>query len=289
MLLLLVASLAGLEAGKTVTLPPGAHASIVIEDQHFDPPVTIEAHGATVQGLRIAGSSGIIWHGGTIVAPKGRGDKDTSLAGRGMGPAYYASIVARSRDIVFDDVTFSDAKVGMVAGRNNRLTVRNSRFEALRSDGIDSVGNSNVLIENNRFSDTRGIPRIGNKGDANFVDGDHCDAIQIWAPVDVPVSTDITIRNNVIEGPTQGINTFGPHGDGYQRITVENNTLDTRYAAGISVMNCTDCRVRFNRLTPNAEAQNKINMRTDNSTGQFCGNEITAIPWHRANAECPEE
>ena len=121
-------------------------------------------------------------------------------------------------------------------GATTRLTVRNSRFEALRSDGIDSVGNSNVLIENNRFSDTRGIPRIGNKGDADFVDGDHSDAIQIWAPVDVPVSTDITIRNNVIEGPTQGINTFGPHGDGYQRITIENNTLDTRYAAGISVM-----------------------------------------------------
>jgi hypothetical protein len=286
---LLFAALAGLEAGKTVTLPPGTHEKIVIADQHFDPPVTIEAYGATVKGVLISDSSGIIWRGGTIVAPKGRGDSDPSPAGRGIGRPHYAGVVAKSRDVTFDDVTFTDAKIGLVASRDNGLTVRNSRFHALRSDGIDSVGSSHILIENNRFFDTRGIPRTGSKADGTFVDGDHCDAIQIWARPDTPLATDITIRNNVIEGPTQGINTFGPYGDGYQRIIVENNTLHTSFGAGISVMHCTDCKVRFNRLTPNAQARHNINIRLDDSTGQFCGNQVTSIPRHRANAKCPAD
>jgi hypothetical protein len=287
MIFLITAALAGLQPGATIRLPPGRQDRIVIKDQHFDPPVTIDATGAVVGGLEIRNSSGIKWRGGTIEAPKGRGDEDTSKAGRGTGPGVYASTVARSRNISFDGVTFTNAKIGMLAGRNNGLTVRNSRFHALRSDGIDSVGSSNVLIENNHFFDTRPIPPTGSKADGTFVDGDHCDAVQIWAPKDAPAGTDITVRGNVIEGRTQGINTFGPHGDGYERIIVENNRIHTSYAAGISVMNCTDCRVRFNQLSPDANAKHKINVRTDNSTGQFCGNKITSVPGHRANAKCP--
>lgn len=289
MMILIAAALSGLQAGATIRLPPGNHDRIIIEGQHFAPPVTIDATDATVRGLTIRNSSGINWRGGTIEAPAGRGDTDTSKEGRGAGPGVYASTVANSRDISFDGVTFTNAKLGMLAGRNNGLTVRNSRFMALRSDGINSVGSSNVLIENNRFFDTRPIPATGSKGDGTFIDGDHCDAIQIWAPKDVPVSTDITIRGNVIEGRTQGINTFGPAGDGYRRIIVENNRIYTNYAAGISVMNCTDCRVRYNQLSPDPNANHKINLRTDNSTGQFCGNRITSIPNHPANAKCPAE
>lgn len=287
MLILIVAALSGLQPGATVRLSPGPHEKIVIKDRQFDPPVTIDARGATVKGLEINNSSGIVWRGGTIEAPYGRGDEDISH--RGKGPGFYASNVARSRDITFDDVTFTNARNGMVAGRNNGLTVRNSRFEGLRSDGIDSVGNSNVLIENNRFYNARPIPSTGSKADGTFIDGDHADAIQIWAPKDVPVSTDITIRNNVIEGRTMGINTFGPWGEGYRRIIVENNTIDISYPPGISVMHCTDCRVRYNRLTPNSEAKHKVNLRTDKSTGLFCENKITAIPGHRANAKCPKD
>lgn len=289
MILLMVAALAGLDAGKTVKLAPGDHDRIVIKGRHFDPPVTIDARGATIKGLSIESSSGIVWRGGTIVAPKGRGDADTSPAGRGTGPSHYAGVVSRSEQIVFDDVTFADAKIGLLAGRNRDLTVRNSRFRSLRSDGIDSVGNSHVLIENNVFSDTRPILRVGKKGEPGFVDGDHPDAIQLWAPRDLPLASDIIIRNNRIEGSTQGINTFGPKGDGFQRLVIENNTLFTRYAAGIFITNCSDCRVRFNRLEPNPQAQNNIDMRIEASTGQFCGNQITAIPKHSANAACPAD
>lgn len=288
---LLIAAIAGLQPGATVRLPPGIHEKIVIHDQQFDPPVTIDATGAVVRGLDIHNAGGIIWRGGTIEAPKGRGDADTSASGRGRGPAYHAAMVKSSRDISFENVTFTNAKIGMASARSNGLIIRDSRFTGMRSDGINSVGSSNVLIERNIFTDTRPIPSTGSKADGSWVDGDHCDAIQIWAPPDVPVATDIIIRDNIIEGPTQGINTFGPHGDGYQRIIVENNQINTSYAAGISVMNCTDCRVRYNKLWPNEKARHRINLRTDNSTGLFCENDIASLPArqpsHRGNAKCP--
>lgn len=291
MLLVLIAAIAGLQPGATIRLPPGDNGRIVIRDQQFDPPVTIDATDAVVRGLDIRNAGGIIWRGGIIEAPKGRGDDDTSLKGRGRGDEHHGALVKSARDVTFDHVTFTNAKIGLVAARSTGLTVRQSRFTGMRSDGINSVGNSHVLIENNIFTDTRPIPSTGSKADGTWQDGDHCDAIQIWAPPDVPVATDITIRGNIIEGATQGINTFGPHGDGYQRIIVEHNSINTNYAAGISVMNCTDCRVRYNKLWPNALAKHRINLRTDNSTGQFCENDIASLPArqpsHRGNAKCP--
>lgn len=287
LLLVFAAALAGLAPGATIRVPPGAQPAIAIENRHFDPPVTIDAHGATVAGLTIDGSSGIVWRGGTIAAPNGRGDIDSPDQKRGSGPAYNATTVSRSRNIAFDDVTFTNAKIGIVASRSRDLAVRNSRFVGLRSDGFVSVGNSHVLIENNHFHDTRPIPSFGSKADGDFVSGDHCDAIQIWAPDDVPVATDITIRGNLIEGSTQGINTFGPRGQGYRRIIVENNTVRITYPAAISVMGCTDCRVRYNTVASAPGANRRANLRTDESTGLFCENRMLALPKHRAAAKCP--
>jgi hypothetical protein len=281
-------ALAGLQPGATVRLPPGRQPAIAIKGEHFDPPVTIDATDAVVLGLEITESSGIIWRGGSIEAPSGRGDQDKSLAGRGTGPGYYGATVSRSTNITFDNVTFTNAKTGMVTGRNNGLTIRNSRFDGMRSDGIDSVGNSNVLIENNHFFGTTPIVATGNRRDSGFIDGDHPDVIQIWAPKDVPLATDITIRNNIIEGATQGINTFGPKGDGFQRIIVENNQLSIRYPAAISLINCADCRIRFNTVASTADALHPANVRTDNSTGLFCGNNLLALPNHRVTAPCPK-
>lgn len=286
MILLLTAVLAGLQPGATVRLPPGRQGPIVIKDQNFNPPVTIDASNAVVVGLEITGSSGIIWRGGRIEAPGGRGDADISREGRGRGKPYNAAVVGRSQNITFDNVTFTNAKNGLVTGRNNGLTIRNSRFDGMRSDGIDSVGNNNVLIENNRFFGTVPIRATGSRATGDFIDGDHPDAIQFWAPKDVPVSSDIIVRNNVIEGATQGINTFGADTDAYRRVTIEKNRVDVSYPAAISLINCDDCSIRNNDVTSNAQARHKANVRTDRSTGNFCGNTIKMVPGHKANARC---
>ena len=286
MILLLTTALAGLQPGMTVRLPPGRQGPIVIKGQSFDPPVTIDASNAIVVGLEISNSSGIIWRGGRMEAPRGRGDADTSREGRGRGKPYNAVIVDRSRNITFDNVTFTNAKNAMVTGRTNGLTIRNSRFEGMRSDGIDSVGNNNVLIENNRFSGTVPIRATGSRTEGNFIDGDHPDAIQFWTPKEGGVASDIIVRNNIIEGATQGINTFGKDSDAFSRITIEKNRVDISYPAAISLINCDDCTIRDNIVTSNSDARHKANVRSDKSTGTFCGNTVRMIPKHKANARC---
>ncbi|MBC7520862.1 MAG: right-handed parallel beta-helix repeat-containing protein [Sandarakinorhabdus sp.] len=280
MLLLLAAALSGLQPGAVVRLPPGRHPTINITGQNFSPPVTIDARDAVVAGVRINNSSGIIWRGGTIEAPDGMtGDKQGSHGVR----------MRDFRDVSFDGVTFTNAKHGMVTGNGVGFTVRNSTFTGLRSDGIDSVGNSNVLIENNRFVDTRPNPKIGIRGEPGFIDGDHCDAIQLWISDASPRADDITIRGNFIEGQTQGINTFGPRGAGFNRMVVENNIIKITFPAAISVMDCHDCKVRYNTISSAPGAHHPANVRNEGTTGLICENKMLDRPGHRVAAKCPKD
>jgi polygalacturonase len=253
---------------------------IEITGQNFSPPVTIDLRDATVMGVRITDSSGIIFRGGTIEAPEGL---------TGDTPGSHAIRLKRFRDIVLDDVTVTNAKHGMVAGDGLGLTVRNSRFTGMRSDGIDSAGNSNVLIENNRFTGSTPKHKIGIRGEPGFIDGDHADAVQIWASKATRAAHDIVVRNNFIEGDTQGITTFGDTGDGYQRIVVENNHVKVQFPAAIAVMHCTDCRVRYNVISAYPGARFPINVRTDESSGLFCDNKMLDRPDHRVAAKCPKD
>lgn len=277
MLLLLMTALAGLAPGAVVKVPPGRQPLIAIEGQRFDPPVTIDAQGAVVAGLRLVNSSGIIWRGGTIEAP---GGKD------GRGAQFYGVDMRKSQSITFDGVHFTNALRAMVIADSRGLVVRNSRFAGLRSDGMNVAGTSNVLVEKNSFTDFSPVKPTGSKALGNWRDGDHPDAVQIWSTKANPGNSDIVVRDNIIEGDTQGINTFGPPGTGYSRIVVEDNVLRINYPAGISVMSCTDCTVRNNRVASLPGSEWKANVRTDRSTGRFCGNRIAALPRHPANANC---
>jgi len=277
LVLTLTAALAGLQRGATIKLPPGPHPLVAIERRSFDPPVTIVATGAVVRGLRLVDVKGVIWRGGSIEAPGKT---------RGVGPEGYAVDLRRSEGVVFEGATFTSAVRGLVAADSRGVTVRDARFTGLRSDGINIAGTSNVVIERSSFTDFTPVKPTGSKGDDNFVDGDHPDAIQIWLTKANPVNTDITIRNNVIDGDTQGINTFGPRIGHHERIVVENNQVSTNYPAAISVMGCTDCKVRYNRVGSIRGARFKANVRTSGSTGSFCGNRIVDVPKHVANAKC---
>jgi hypothetical protein len=280
MMLLLTAALSGLQPGAVIRLPPGRQPTIEIAGQNFSPAVTIDARDATVMGVRITDSSGIVFRGGTIESPDGvTGDK----------PGSHGVRLQRSNDITFDNVTFTNAKHGMVAGNGRGLTVRNSRFTGMRSDGINSVSNSDVLIENNRFTDMVPKLKTGVRGEPGFIDGDHPDAVQMWMSQATRTAHDIVIRNNFIEGPTQGITTFGDPGDGYQRIQVENNQIKVSFPAAIAVMHCTDCRVRYNTISTWPGGRFPINVRTDGSTGLFCDNKMLDRPTHRVAAKCPKD
>ncbi|MEY2884269.1 MAG: hypothetical protein RL490_1993 [Pseudomonadota bacterium] len=275
--LVLAAGIQGLAPGATVRLKPDNHPMLEIRGEHFDPPVTIKADGSTIGGLRIVESSGIIWLGGAITGPKGgdaRPGKD------------YGIDVVRSNGVRFDGLMVTSAVRGMVIADSQNVSVRNSNFTALRSDGIDAAGSSQLVFENNKFSNFSPIKPTGSKKDGNWKDGDHPDAIQLWTTPTNPRMTDIAIRGNVINGDMQGINFFGPRGQGYGRVTVANNDLSILYSAGVSVFACDECTVTGNVLKAAPEGKYKVNLRFEDSKGRACGNTIVTIPGHPAAAKC---
>lgn len=269
--------LPGLAPGATVKLPAGQAGPFAIVNQRFDPPVTIDASAATVRGLRVWNSSGIIWRGGTVFADGGPDGK--SFNG-------YAVDIRASKRVRFDDVTFTGGLRGLVAAESRGITVNRGHFTGLRSDGINIAGTSDVLIEASRFENFTPKKPTGNKADGSWKDGDHPDAIQIWTTRANPRMTDITVRDNIIEGDTQGINTFGPRGDGYARIRVTGNRLRINYPAAISLVGCDDCTVTGNSAAKLPTARFKANVRLVESTGRFCGNVISDVPSHLANLKC---
>jgi Right handed beta helix region len=269
--------LPGLAPGMTVTLAAGEQGPFAIQNQRFDPPVTIDATAATVRGLRIWNSSGIIVRGGTFVAADG-------LAGKSFN-GYAVDIRASSR-LRFEGVTFTRGLRGLVAADSRGITVRRGNFTGLRSDGINLPGSSDVLIERSRFTDFVPTKPSGDKAAGTWKDGDHPDAIQIWTTKANPRMTDIVIRDNIIEGDTQGINTFGPRGLGYARIRVTGNRLKVNYPAAISLIGCEDCTVTGNTAEKLPTARFKANVRLDESSGLFCGNTLADVPRHLAAIPC---
>jgi hypothetical protein len=269
--------LPGLAPGVTVTLPAGEQGPFAIQNQRFDPPVTIDARAATVRGVRIWNSSGIVWRGGTLVADKG-------LEGRGFDG--YAVDIRASNRLRFEGVTFTRGLRGMVVGDSRGVTVHRGTFTGLGSDGINLAGSSDVLIEQCRFADFSPRKPTGDKAAGAWKDGDHPDAIQLWTTKTNPRMTDIVIRDNIIEGDTQGINSFGPRGEGYARIRVTGNRLNINYPAAISLVGCDDCTVTGNTAAKLPTSQFKANIRLTESTGRFCGNALADVPKHPAAQKC---
>ena len=269
--------LPGLAPGATVRLGPGPYPTLVFRNQRFDPPVTIEAGTAMVMGIRIADSSGIIWRGGNIRSAKGRGENN---------PDYWGIHIRESDTVTIENSQLSEAYHGMVVGNSRAIIIRNNVFNNLQSDGMDVAGTSDVLIENNRLSGFYPVKATGSHADGTWKDGDHPDAVQIWTSPVKPRVTDITIRGNTIEGDTQGINLFGPKGDGYARIIIDNNSVHITYPPAISIFACDECSIRNNHVWKILGSPYQANIRFEESTGETCGNRMDDWDTHFAMKRC---
>ncbi len=266
-----------LKPGAVVTLGPGPYPLIKIIGRRFDPPVIIDAGKTPVQGLRIWDSAGIIWRGGVVSAPQGAS---------GSGPGSYGADIRRTQNMSFIGTTVTGAARGIVVGDSQKLVIRAVHFTGLRSDGIDVAGTSDVLIENSRFDNFSPIKPTGDKKNGTWKDGDHPDAIQLWTTPSTRRMTNIIIRGNTVNGDTQGINFFGPRGDGFGAVTIENNDVRVNYPPAISVFACDGCTVRNNRVSAMPGSKYKANVRFEQSTGVACGNIMASIPRHPATRRC---
>lgn len=271
------ASLSGLKPGATVVLPPGPHPRIEIRRERFNPPAIIDASRAVVAGVNLMHVEGLVLKGGVIKAPQGL---------NAPGPDGYGINGRHLKNVSFEGLEIREALRGMVIGSSDRIRVTNSRFHALRSDGLNMAGVTNVLIQDNRFEDFRPIKATGSRKQGNFVDGDHPDAIQIWTNKERPYGRDIIIRGNVVDADTQGINFFGPQGEGYERVHILDNEVSIPYPAAISMFKCRDCELRGNRVASYPGARFKANIRVVGSTGKFCGNRIAGVTSHSTIKPC---
>lgn len=232
----MVATLGSANPGDTIQLKDDCSSQLVIRNRNIaEPGVTIDATGRRFPaGILILNSYGIKVKGGTFENP---------------APAGRAADVRQGGRIEFDGGTFTNAYRGMVIGRTQGATVRNSTFTKLQSDGIDIAGpGDNGLIENNRFSDFNPVksrcvlpdgstviqmPKGKCKGaGGDFRDGDHADAVQTWGGWGT-----LIVRNNIVKNEdgsavqTMGITT---HGKGApKRMDIIGNELHTTYSSAI--------------------------------------------------------
>lgn len=281
-----VAALLAAKGGEVLTLDPGQSCErIAIRKLAPSKPVTVRAHGATVNGLYITSANNLHWEGGTITAPGGM---------TARSPMDYAVDLRTGNNISFTGVTFTKAGRGIVTNRVNDLTVRDSRFEGLRSDGMMLAGVDGAVIERNVFRNfspnptrctlkptgsqeagevIRGLSASAcTKRSGSWKDGDHPDGIQMYGD---PIAN-IRINNNSMEGDMQSIGIFSnariwPNAR-KERVVVRDNYIRSPRNWGIRLANCSNCEVTGNDLgrTPGGKAMLVINVK--GSTGKFCGN-----------------
>ena len=140
---------------------------------------------------------------------------------------------------------------GMVVGSSDNINIVDNNIHSIRSDGMDFAQVTKVLIEGNYIHDFRGAP--GSQ--------DHADFIQFWTTGTTKPSTDITIRNNILD-VGQGswaqsifirneLVDLGKAGESmyYKNLLIENNTISNAHTHGITVGETDGLIIRNNILT----------------------------------------
>ncbi|GGE12336.1 hypothetical protein GCM10011529_18360 [Polymorphobacter glacialis] len=265
----LAAVIAGARGGETITLVAGDYPLLAVKERVFSSPITIDARAARVGGLKLEGVEGLVWRGGTIKSP----------AVDGRGRAGYAVFIAQSKGITIRDTLITDTVRAMVIGESSDVLISKNRMIGMTIDGLNiGSGSHHVTIDGN-YCETY------NTGEA------HPDCYQGWSRPGRPVS-DIVVTNNIAKGRAQGIY-FGnvptrkPVGDpGFDRVRIENNTVETLFPNGVVAIDCRDCIIRYNKVTSLPGARFRAKVLARRGTGISCGNTVPDLPRMKASQRC---
>jgi parallel beta-helix repeat protein len=162
--------------------------------------------------------------------------QDVSAMDDGFGYGVGLSVRASS-GVTLDGNTFFDFHRGLGVSESSDITVSNNDIHSMRSDGMNFVEVTDIVIEENYLHDFR----------ASLDSSDHRDMIQFWTTgADTP-STNITIRGNILdigEGDfTQSIFMRNERVDQglagselfYRNVLIENNVITNAHSHGITV------------------------------------------------------
>lgn len=267
----IVAALASAPGGGTIKLSGNCPALSITRD--YAPAITVDATGATVRGLTITGA-GVVWRGGTLRAPEGMDAR---------GPAGYGALVRGGRRVTFADVTFTDAKKGLVVDKAEDVKIQKSRFVALREDGIIASATRNLEITRNEFGDSKPIPtsctsaagveqgvarRICAERGGTWVDGNHADAVQLRNGI-----IGALIGWNRIEGNTQGIGQMDSVKDApLADVKIIGNVLRGGKPHSITLGACDNCQIVDNDVA--RVGTGRTVLRFNPATTRACGNTV---------------
>ncbi|CAM3239768.1 hypothetical protein SPAN111604_12670 [Sphingomonas antarctica] len=250
----LVQGMNAAQPGDTIVLAPGGYGVIAVPRKVWQQPITIDARAASMTGIVMFKVSGVNWTGGTIIG---------SLLGIS---------ISNSDRVNITGADVSGAIKGIVVNNSSDIKLLRNKLHALRSDGIDVVG-QRVLVEGNTITDMRPVA------------GDHPDGIQIWSANDEQ-TRDITVRGNSITGASQGIFARAP-ALGLSNLVVTGNKVFVDYGNGIVLLDTKDSIATGNSVKSTTNGQfDKANMRVEGYNNMACSNVVPDVPKAPAAQVC---
>lgn len=252
----------------------GVQAAITVPVR-FQQPVVVEATGRTVHGLVVEGGGNLIWRGGTIVAPGGPPGRDAS------GKAFYGVLVEDAQNVVLQSVQLTQARKAVAVRGSEQVTLEASRCSGDVEDCMIVARSRGIRLLNNEFGPFRRFFTLCQRGDVisqgegrraceagggRWTDGWHADALQLRNGV-----TDVLASGNRITTTGQGLTQMDAPGDApLADVRLENNVIASG-RNGITLTECSGCRITGNRLTTAVPAWKSV-IRPGRALA--CGNDV---------------
>lgn len=247
--------------GDTIKLAATSFPGLTrVQRRSWTPAVIFDATDATLESVTVAGTTGVVWRGGTFVG--------TSVNGYGVGNGM---TISQSQNVSIEGARLSGSRNGVVVDRSDGVRVVGNTITHMSSDGIDIALSRNVVVDRNSCADFA------------FSPGAHADCIQMWSrPVAAPTA-DVVISNNRVNGDMQGI-FLGDHvrdgvpDGGFDRVTIRGNTVLNTFGGATVVANCRGCTVRDNNVNSLPNYRHKAQLYITGGSVVACGNVVPMMP-----------
>lgn len=262
--------------GSTIALAPGVHSDLKLQNFKFSGEVTItsadRAKPAQLTDIMVRGCDGLTFRDLELVVDKARGsepfkwmncarvtldrlhihgslDGDSSNDTAGMN-------VRSSSDVLVTNCRFEQLANAITQLDNQRIRLADNYFYQIRMDGIRGGGSSDVIIEDNFFTEFQPLK------------GDHGDAVQVWTTNTTQSAERILIRRNVVVqgkgGAVQGIFVTMQKPHRYQHVEITDNLIIGGLTNGITVAGADGVKITDNVV---AAVGLKTWIRMENLTG----------------------
>ncbi|MBL4806166.1 MAG: VCBS domain-containing protein [Rhodobacteraceae bacterium] len=286
----LMQALKNASGGDVIKLLPGDY-DVSIKNYNFDTPVTITSADpsnlAHMENLYISNSSNI------TVEKMAIHSEDGPIGAWGE----YLAYVTQSSSIVIKDNKFGNDSPTAHADNFIGLAVKNSTGVDVTGNEFSNLGNGggfsysqylnvsdnyvhNIRSDGFDFTSVQHVEVTGNTiTDFYPGSGDHSDYIQFTGYDNIPASTDIVIRDNMLvqgDGKTaQGLFMKTDAGSPFQNVLIENNVIYQAAYHGISIYNAEGLVINQNTVISPPDTALHVWIRVYDVSNTVIENNIT--------------